>query len=124
MFDLIGLFKLFMSLWPFVKEHLFQNRKIMKHFHYSKSEFAVLIVHLVLMVMIFNTVNGIMAVMATQRELEIQLEDQRRKATGLENELIERDRKVETLEHRVAALNEEVLFLRDITRKNNPHESQ
>ena len=59
MFDVLTIFRILLSIWPFLKEHFFESEKILRHFQNRKSELTLFLFHILLIVMVINVHKGV-----------------------------------------------------------------
>ena len=70
MFDLIAIFRILLSIWPFLKEHFFESEKVLRHFQNKRSELTLFLMHLLMVVLVFNAYIGVKSILLEFKTME------------------------------------------------------
>lgn len=119
MFDIVGLLKILSSLWPFVREHLFNNKKVLRHFQNSPTNLLVTLMHVAAGAMAFNLVVAMSRIEATQRELEREIHESVSRKGALEATLKNHADEIDRLSRLLHLRDNEVQHLQRLLRYND-----
>ena len=70
MFDLIAIFRILLSIWPFLKEHFFESEKVLRHFQNKRSELTLFLMHLLMVALVFNAYIGVKSILLEFKTME------------------------------------------------------
>lgn len=105
MFDLFTIFRILLSIWPFLKEHFFESEKVLRHFQNERSELTLFLMHVLLVALVFNAYIGVKSLLIEFRTMETQV-------VTMSNNVVTLETHVERLTEDKVKLSEEVTFLK------------